>query len=47
LLEKTGVLFAPGIAMEMEGWVRIGYANDPKILTKGLSKVSEYLHTFK
>ena len=47
LLKKTGVLFAPGSAMEMEGWVRIGYANDPKILIKGLQKVSEYLPNFE
>ena len=43
ILENTGVLFAPGGAMEMEGWIRIGYANDPDILTAGLEKVSEYL----
>ena len=43
ILENTGVLFAPGSAMEMEGWIRIGYANDPEILTAGLEKVSEYL----
>ena len=43
ILENTGVLFAPGGAMEMEGWIRIGYANDPEILTAGLEKVSEYL----
>ena len=47
LLKNTGVLFAPGSAMEMEGWVRIGYANDPKILIKGLQKVSEYLPKFE
>ncbi len=47
LLKNTGVLFAPGSAMEMEGWVRIGYANDPKILIKGLQKVSEYLPNFE
>ena len=47
LLEQTGVLFAPGIAMEMEGWIRVGYANDPKILKEGLKKVSQYLPNFK
>ena len=43
ILENTGVLFAPGSAMDMEGWVRIGYANDPKILTQGLTILSAYL----
>jgi aspartate/methionine/tyrosine aminotransferase len=43
ILENTGVLFAPGSAMDMEGWVRIGYANDSKILTQGLTVLSKYL----
>ena len=43
ILKNTGVLFAPGSAMDMEGWVRIGYANDPKILTQGLAVLSAYL----
>jgi len=46
ILKQTGVLFAPGSAMEMEGWVRIGYANDSKILKDGLEKVSKYLPNF-
>lgn len=43
ILKNTGVLFAPGSAMDMEGWVRIGYANDSKILTQGLTVLSKYL----
>ena len=43
ILENTGVLFAPGSAMDMEGWVRIGYANDSKILAQGLTVLSKYL----
>ena len=43
ILENTGVLFAPGSAMDMEGWVRIGYANDSKILAQGLTVLSTYL----
>lgn len=43
LLEETGVLFTPGSAMEMEGYVRIGFANSPDILTQGLKRVSAYL----
>jgi aspartate/methionine/tyrosine aminotransferase len=43
LLEETGVLLTPGSTMDMEGWVRIGYANDPEILNEGLDKVSTFL----
>ncbi|GGH10819.1 aminotransferase [Alsobacter metallidurans] len=43
LLRETGVLFTPGSAMEMEGHVRIGYANAPAILKAGLGRVSEFL----
>ncbi|MDG1456449.1 MAG: aminotransferase [Pseudoprimorskyibacter sp.] len=43
LLEKTGVMFTPGSVMHMEGWLRIGYANDPEILRCGLAKVSSFL----
>ena len=47
ILNHTGVLFAPGSAMNMEGWIRIGYANDTKILKGGLSLVSRYLSSMK
>ena len=43
LLQDTGVMLTPGSAMDMEGWIRIGYANDPEILRQGLTKVSEFL----
>lgn len=43
LLEKTGVMLTPGSAMDMEGWLRIGYANDPAILREGLSRMSRFL----
>lgn len=43
LLNETGVMFTPGSVMHMEGWLRIGYANDPEILRAGLAKVSEFL----
>ena len=43
LLEETGVLLTPGSTMDMEGWIRIGYANDPEILSQGLEKVSAFL----
>ena len=43
LLQKTGVMFTPGDAFDMEGYVRIGFGNPHEALREGLSKVSEYL----
>lgn len=43
LLKETGVMFTPGSALGMEGYIRIGYANTPSILTEGLQRVSSYL----
>jgi aspartate/methionine/tyrosine aminotransferase len=43
LLNETGVLFTPGSAMEMEGYVRIGFANNPEVLKQGLTRVSAFL----
>jgi aspartate/methionine/tyrosine aminotransferase len=43
LLEQTGVMLTPGSAMGMEGYVRIGYANNPQVLADGLPLVSAFL----
>ena len=43
LLQKTGVMFTPGAVMGMEGFIRVGYANNPDVLRAGLSRVSKYL----
>jgi aspartate/methionine/tyrosine aminotransferase len=43
LLEQTGVMFTPGSVMHMEGWLRVGYANDTDILRTGLARVSAFL----
>lgn len=43
LLDTTGVLLTPGSTFEMEGWVRVGYANATDILQTGLSRVSRFL----
>lgn len=43
LLKKTGVMFTPGSALGMEGYVRIGYANGPEVLKQGLGLVSGFL----
>ena len=45
LLEAEGVLFTPGSAMDMEGYLRIGYANSPDVLRDGLARTSAYLAT--
>ena len=43
LLKQTGVMFTPGSSFGMEGYARIGYANNPKILKTGLERVSDFL----
>lgn len=43
LMEETGVLFTPGSAFEMEGYVRIGFANPKADLQRGLAQVSAFL----
>ena len=43
LLRETGVMFTPGSALGMEGYVRIGYANTPAIVAEGLRRVSQFL----
>ena len=47
LLKESGVMFTPGSVLHMEGWLRIGYANDPEILKAGLGKVSAFLAGLK
>jgi aspartate/methionine/tyrosine aminotransferase len=43
LLEETGVMMTPGSAMDMEGYLRIGYANQGQILREGLERTSAFL----
>ena len=43
LLQEEGVMFTPGSAMDMEGWLRIGYACPTETLTAGLERVSRFL----
>jgi aspartate/methionine/tyrosine aminotransferase len=45
LVTKTGVMLTPGDAFDMEGYARIGFANDTQTLTEGLAALSEYLAT--
>ncbi|CAB3755644.1 aminotransferase [Paraburkholderia humisilvae] len=44
LVEKTGVMFTPGSALDMEGYVRIGYTNSRDVLEAGLARVSGFLN---
>ena len=46
LLKKTGVMLTPGSAMDMEGYLRIGYANNKDILEEGLKRLSLFLREF-
>ncbi|AMH43660.1 MULTISPECIES: aminotransferase [Burkholderiaceae] len=43
LIEATGVMLTPGSAFEMEGYVRIGFANPLDVLEQGLERVSDFL----
>ena len=43
LLAETGVLVTPGEAFELEGCVRIGYANSLPILEAGLQRTAQFL----
>lgn len=43
LLEETGVMLTPGSAMDMEGYLRIGYANSQHVLREGLARMSRFL----
>jgi aspartate/methionine/tyrosine aminotransferase len=45
LQAETGVMLLPGIALDMEGWLRIGYACDTEVLSQGLALVGEWIKT--
>ncbi len=47
LLEDTGVMLLAGSVLDMEGYVRIGYANSPEILREGLQKTSDFLSSLR
>ena len=36
-------MFTPGSAFDMEGYIRIGFANPLDVLQEGLAKVSGFL----
>ena len=43
LFHQTGVLLMPGSALDTESTLRIGYANNPTILSDGLAQLGSYL----
>lgn len=43
LLADTGVLFLPASTLEMEGYLRIGYCSDVKMLQTGLGTFEQWL----
>ena len=47
LVQEAGVLFTPGSAFGMEGYVRIGFANPTDALKQGLERVSAFLAKVK
>lgn len=43
LVESTGVMLSPGSVLNMEGYLRLGYANNTHILETGLQAMSGFL----
>ena len=43
LLDETGVLFTPASTFELEGRVRIGFANPQAVLADGLARTLGFL----
>jgi aspartate/methionine/tyrosine aminotransferase len=43
LLKEEGVMLTPGSALEMEGWLRLGYTNPKEDLERGLTRLSDFL----
>lgn len=41
ILRDTGVLLTPVSAIDMEGYLRIGYANDTEVLVGGLARLAD------
>lgn len=43
LQAETGVMLLPGSALDMEGWLRIGYACETEVLRQGLALIGDWL----
>jgi len=46
LQAETGVMLLPGSALDVEGYLRIGYCNDPAVTKAGLERFGEWLRRF-
>lgn len=46
ILTESGVLLTPGSAFDMEGYLRIGFANDTAVMQQGLTALSAYLRRY-
>ena len=47
LAEEKGVFLVPAWCFEMEGYLRIGYGNDPQRIREGLKRFSEFLEKYR
>lgn len=47
LLKEKSVMLLPGSALDMEGYLRVGFANTPSVIEEGLEKFSEFLMQFR
>lgn len=47
LLEEKGVMLVPGSALDMDGYLRIGYAFNPQVIEDGLKKISEFIRNLE
>jgi aspartate/methionine/tyrosine aminotransferase len=45
LVEETGVMLTPGSTLDMEGYLRIGYAVRADVLREGLTRLSHFLRS--
>lgn len=43
ILDETGVMFTPGSALDIEGYIRIGFGNNTDVIKAGLEKMSQFL----
>lgn len=46
LQEQTGVAILPAETLEMEGYLRVGYCQEPTMFKEALNKVSEFLSAY-
>ena len=47
LVEEYGVMLCPGSVLDMEGYLRIGYANNETVLRQGLAILSGFLKVLR